>query len=261
MYWLREPHRPSCMRRPIFAGAWRRALPKSLDTIYGSAEVFAKQVKDMSGGKFEISVHAGGELMPAFGIVDGVQNATVECGHTAPYYYFGKDPTFAMDTAIPFGLNSRQMTAWMYEGNGLKLFREFYAAVQHRPVPDGQHRRADGRLVPQGDQVAGRHQGPEDAHRRLCRQGARAPRRRVAEPARPARSTRRWRRARSMLPNGSAPTTTRSSASTRSRRTTTTPAGGKAGRSSICTSTTRRGPRCRPSTRRWSKTPPRTHTP
>ena len=101
--------------------------------------------------------------------------------HTAPYYFFGKDPTFALDCAIPFGLNARQMTAWMYEGNGLKLMREFYAKVQHRQLPDGQHRRADGRLVPQGDQVARRHQGPEVPHRRLRRQGDRAHRRRAAE--------------------------------------------------------------------------------
>ncbi|NWG73425.1 MAG: TRAP transporter substrate-binding protein [Rubrivivax sp.] len=107
---------------------WRLAssFPKSLDTIYGAAETFSKRVKDMSGGKFEISVHAGGELMPPFGVVDGVQNATVECAHTAPYYFFGKDETFALACAIPFGLNSRQMTAWMYDGNGLKLMREFY---------------------------------------------------------------------------------------------------------------------------------------
>jgi TRAP-type mannitol/chloroaromatic compound transport system substrate-binding protein len=59
-------------------------------------------------------------------VVDGVQNGTVECAHTAPYYFHGKDETFALGCAIPFGLNSRQMTAWMYEGNGLKLMREFY---------------------------------------------------------------------------------------------------------------------------------------
>jgi TRAP-type mannitol/chloroaromatic compound transport system substrate-binding protein len=107
---------------------WRLAssFPKALDTIFGAADVFAKKVHEMSGGKFTISVHAGGELMPPFGVVDGVQQGTVECAHTAPYYFFGKDETFAMDCAIPFGLNSRQMTAWMYEGNGLKLFREFY---------------------------------------------------------------------------------------------------------------------------------------
>jgi TRAP-type mannitol/chloroaromatic compound transport system substrate-binding protein len=107
---------------------WRLAssFPKSLDTIFGAAEVFAKKVGDMTGGKFQISVHAGGELMPPFGVVDGVQNGTVEIAHTAPYYFFGKDPTFALGCAIPFGLNSRQMTAWMVEGNGLKLMREFY---------------------------------------------------------------------------------------------------------------------------------------
>ncbi len=107
---------------------WRLAssFPKALDTIFGAADVFAKKVKEASGGKFEISVHAGGELMPPFGVVDGVQQGTVECAHTAPYYFFGKDETFAIDCAIPFGLNSRQMTAWMYEGNGMKLLREFY---------------------------------------------------------------------------------------------------------------------------------------
>jgi TRAP-type mannitol/chloroaromatic compound transport system substrate-binding protein len=107
---------------------WRLAssFPKSLDTIFGAADVFAKKVGEMSGGKFQISIHAGGELMPAFGVVDGVQNGTVEMAHTAPYYFFGKDETFALGCAIPFGLNSRQMTAWMLEGNGLKLMREFY---------------------------------------------------------------------------------------------------------------------------------------
>ncbi|MCX7897338.1 MAG: TRAP transporter substrate-binding protein [Rhodocyclaceae bacterium] len=118
---------------------WRLAssFPKALDTIYGAAEVFAKKVKEMSGGKFEISVHAAGELMPAFGVVDGVQQGTVECAHTAPYYFFGKDPTFAIGCTIPFGLNSRQMTAWMYEGNGLKLMREFYAQYNIISFPMG----------------------------------------------------------------------------------------------------------------------------
>ena len=108
---------------------WRLAssFPKSLDTIYGAAEEMAKRVSDSTGGKFQISVHAGGELMPAFGVVDGVQQATVEMAHTAPYYFFGKNEAFALGCAIPFGLNQRQMNAWYQEGNGGKLMREFYA--------------------------------------------------------------------------------------------------------------------------------------
>ncbi|OIQ75882.1 alpha-keto acid-binding periplasmic protein TakP precursor [mine drainage metagenome] len=108
---------------------WRLAssFPKSLDTIYGGAEVFAKAVHAMSGGKFEISVHAGGELMPPFGVIDGVQNGTVEMCHTVPYYFYGKNQAFALGSAIPFGLNARQMNAWMMHGNGRKLMNEFYA--------------------------------------------------------------------------------------------------------------------------------------
>jgi TRAP-type mannitol/chloroaromatic compound transport system substrate-binding protein len=118
---------------------WRLAssFPKSLDTIFGAADVFAQKIKQMSGGRFEVTIHAAGELMPAFGVLDGVQNATVEVAHTAPYYFFGKNEAFALGCAIPFGLNSRQMTAWMYEGNGLKLMREFYAGYNIVNFPGG----------------------------------------------------------------------------------------------------------------------------
>ncbi|MFH1186416.1 MAG: TRAP transporter substrate-binding protein DctP [Chloroflexota bacterium] len=107
---------------------WRcpSSFPKTVDTLYNAAETFAKLVGEMSGGKFTISVHGPGELMPPLGVLDGVQNGTVECGHSGPIYYIGKDPTFALGGAIPFGLNARQMTAWMYDGNGMKLMREFY---------------------------------------------------------------------------------------------------------------------------------------
>jgi len=118
---------------------WRltSSFPKALDTLFGVNDVFAAKVKAMSGGKFEITTHAPGELVPAFGTVDALQNGTVEAANTAPYYYFGKDETFALGCAIPFGLNSRQMTAWMYEGNGLKLMREFYAGYNIINFPMG----------------------------------------------------------------------------------------------------------------------------
>ena len=118
---------------------WRVAssFPRSLDTIFGGAEVFAKKVGEMTGGKFQISTHAAGELMPAFGVVDGVQNATVEVAHTAPYYFFGKDPTFALGCAIPFGLNGRQQNAWMYHGGGLEAMREFYKDYNIISFPAG----------------------------------------------------------------------------------------------------------------------------
>src|SRR3569623_2294784 len=89
---------------------WRLAsrFPKSLATIYGGAETFSKRVTELTGGKFTIRVFAGGEIVPALQVVDAVQAGTVEMGHSAGYYYFGKDPTICFDAAVTFGLASRQ---------------------------------------------------------------------------------------------------------------------------------------------------------
>jgi len=125
---------------PVVAGSqpkiqWRLAssFPKNLDTIYGAAEILSKRVAEGTDGKFQIRVFAGGEIVPGLQVLDAVQNGTVECGHTAPYYYIGKDPAFAFATALPFGLNARQQNAWMYYGGGLEavagLFKE-YGCVQ-----------------------------------------------------------------------------------------------------------------------------------
>ncbi len=118
---------------------WRLAssFPRSLDTIYGAAEVMSKRVAACTGGKFQIQVFAGGEIVPPFGVVDAVQNATVQAAHTAPYYFWGKDPAFALDTAVPFSLNARQTAAWQLFGGGMDLFREFYKAYNIYQVPCG----------------------------------------------------------------------------------------------------------------------------
>ncbi|MGE4239727.1 TRAP transporter substrate-binding protein [Ramlibacter sp.] len=108
---------------------WRLAssFPKSLDTIFGSAEMFSKTVRALSGGKFEVSVHAAGEITPPFGVVDALQQGSIDMAQTAPYYFTGKDPIFAFGCAVPFGLTARQMDAWMEHGEGRKLMDEFYA--------------------------------------------------------------------------------------------------------------------------------------
>ena len=113
---------------PRSTGDWLPAssFPKSLDTIYGASETLAKRVAQLTDGKFNIRVFPGGEIVPALQVLDAVQNGTVEMGHSASYYYFGKDATFAFDTSIPFGMTSRQQTAWMDQGGGRQLMREFF---------------------------------------------------------------------------------------------------------------------------------------
>jgi len=108
---------------------WRLAssFPKSLDTIFGCAEKLSATVKAQTGGKFDISVHPAGELMPAFGVVDALQGDSIDMAQTAAYYFSGKDPIFSFSTAVPFGLTTRQNWAWRLHGNGDKLLNEFFA--------------------------------------------------------------------------------------------------------------------------------------
>src|SRR5713101_3402458 len=107
---------------------WRLAAswPKSLDTLYGGPDLMARRVAEITDGKFQIRVFAAGEIVPGLQVLDAVQAGTVEIGQTAAYYYVGKDVTFTFDTAVPFGLNSRQHVAWWMFGGGRQLMDEFY---------------------------------------------------------------------------------------------------------------------------------------
>jgi TRAP-type mannitol/chloroaromatic compound transport system substrate-binding protein len=118
---------------------WRltSSFPKSLDTLYGVSEVFAKAVAEATDNKFLIQPFAAGEIVPGLQAADAVSNGTVEMCHTASYYYFGKDPTFALATASPFGLNSRMQNAWMYYGGGMELMNDFYKKFNIYGIPGG----------------------------------------------------------------------------------------------------------------------------
>src|SRR5258707_4366863 len=118
---------------------WRltSSFPKSLDTIYGASEAFAKAVAEATDNKFQIQVFAAGEIVPGLAAADAVQNGTVEMCHTASYYYFGKDPAFAFGTCVPYGLNPRQENSWFYYGGGNELLNAFYAKYNILAFPGG----------------------------------------------------------------------------------------------------------------------------
>ncbi len=118
---------------------WRLAssFPRGLDTIYGTAEVVAERVEKMSGGRFRIRAYPAGEIVPGLQVLDAVQQGTVQLGHTASYYYTGKNQAFAFDTAVPFGLSARQQAAWLLEGGGLELMRPLFAEFNIVQFPGG----------------------------------------------------------------------------------------------------------------------------
>src|SRR3954467_12019240 len=101
---------------------WRLAssFPKSLDTLFGAVERFTTHIAEATDNKFQIRVFAGGEIVPPFQALDAVQNSAGGVGHPGGYFEVGKDPAFAIDSTIPFGMNARQMNAWMMYGGGME---------------------------------------------------------------------------------------------------------------------------------------------
>ncbi len=118
---------------------WRMptSFPKSLDTLHGGAETFAKAVREATDNKFQIQVFAAGEIVPPFQVVDAVQNNTVEACYTAAYYFLGKDMTFALPCSAPFSLNARMQNAWEYNHGGIALMNEFFKKYNIIGFPAG----------------------------------------------------------------------------------------------------------------------------
>ena len=118
---------------------WRLAssFPRSLDTLYGAAEVLANTARELSGGSFDIRPHPGGELTGALEVLDSVQQGAIEVGQTASYYYIGKNPALAFDCCVPFGMTARQQAAWLHEGGGLELTRGCFADFNILNFPGG----------------------------------------------------------------------------------------------------------------------------
>ena len=116
---------PAALVSPALAQAnpevrWRcqSSFPRTLDVLFGTPERIANRVAALTENKFRIQVFPAGEIVGGLQVLDAVQAGTIEAGHTASYWYIGKEPGFAFFTAIPFGLNTRQMTAWLRHGGG-----------------------------------------------------------------------------------------------------------------------------------------------
>ena len=118
---------------------WRltSSFPKSLDTIYGGAPTFAQYLAEATDGNFTVQPFAAGEIVPGLQAADATIAGTVEMCHTVGYYYWGKDPVWAVGAAVPFSLNARGMNAWNYHGGGIELMNEFYNAQGLHTFPGG----------------------------------------------------------------------------------------------------------------------------
>ncbi len=237
---------------------WRMTTswPKSLDTLYGGAEMMAKVVGEATDNKFQIQTFAAGEIVPGLQVLDAVQNGTVEMGHTASYYYFGKDPTFHLRfvqyRSDPIRASTRPGTCSVAARRCSTNSTRATTSPRCLPATPGVRWVAgSARRLPTVDDLKGlKFRIGGFAGRVLQKLGACRSRLAGGDIYPGA-----WKKARSTRRSGSVPMTMRSSASTRSRPTTTIPDGGRAvrcfWRSSISTS----GMRCRNSIRVRSSRP------
>jgi TRAP-type mannitol/chloroaromatic compound transport system substrate-binding protein len=116
---------------------WRMAAlyPRSLDTCYGATEQMCKRVGELTDGKFSITLHPPGDLVPPLQVLDAVSAGTVEAGQVTGTFYFGKNPALMFESGLPFGMNARQQNAWLYEGGGLKEVQKVFAQFGCHSVP------------------------------------------------------------------------------------------------------------------------------
>ncbi|MEM1204750.1 MAG: TRAP transporter substrate-binding protein [Acidobacteriota bacterium] len=128
---------PAVVTNPSVTWRLASSFPRGLDTIFGVAEVLAQRLDAMSDGRFKIRVYPAGELVPGLQVMDAVQQGTAQVGHTASYYFTGKNPALAFDACVPFGLTSRQQTAWLLEGGGLELVHGLFADFGILTFPGG----------------------------------------------------------------------------------------------------------------------------
>ncbi len=113
------------------------SFPRSAEILFGPAQRLADRVAALTDGRFRIRVYPGGELVPALEVMGAVQRGTAQMAHTASYYFKGINPAFVFDCTVPFGLTSRQQTAWLLYGGGMDLLRKLFAEVNIVNLPGG----------------------------------------------------------------------------------------------------------------------------
>ncbi len=126
---------PNVIAQPKVQWRMSTAFPPALDVLHGVAQRLAKVVEEMSGGRFRIEVFPGGQIMQPLECFDATSKGTVEAFFAAAYYWTAKEPAVEWFCTVPFGMNPEGMAAWFYQGDGLKLWEETYAAFNLVPRP------------------------------------------------------------------------------------------------------------------------------
>ena len=106
--------------------------------IFGDTPInMAKMVKKMSNGRFIITINASNTHKSALGIFDFVKTGQYQMGHSASYYWKGKDFNTVFFTTLPFGMIASEQYAWFYYGGGMELMKSVYDKYGIMSFPGG----------------------------------------------------------------------------------------------------------------------------
>lgn len=111
--------------------------PPKFPVLGEACDLFAALAQQLSGGRMEIRVFGGNELVPPLEAFDTVRQGGAELGCGAAYYWAGKSEAAQFFASVPFGMNAQQLNAWLTGGGGLELWEELYAGFNLIPFPGG----------------------------------------------------------------------------------------------------------------------------
>src|SRR6188508_3632181 len=101
-------------------GSWGSA-----DIFNDMAQEYVKMINDMSGGRLRIDYLLAGAVVKPFEVMDAVSRGVLDGGHTVPVYWYGKSKVASLFGSGPInGCDAQQTLAWIYNGGGLKLYRD-----------------------------------------------------------------------------------------------------------------------------------------
>jgi TRAP-type mannitol/chloroaromatic compound transport system substrate-binding protein len=127
---------PNVIAQPKVRWRLSTAWPASL-LQQTAALRLAQVVEEISGGRFRIEVFPSGQLALPFDVFEAASKGTIEAFMASPQYWQDREPALEWFGTIPFGMNPQGMSAWLYQGDGLKLWEEAYAVFNlvPRPIP------------------------------------------------------------------------------------------------------------------------------
>lgn len=111
--------------------------PPNFPIIGEACSKYAELINALSGGRIEVKVYGGGELVPALEAFDAVRSGGVEMGSGSAYYWAGKAPAGQFFASVPFGMNAQQLNSWLLSGGGWGLWEELYRDFNLVPMPGG----------------------------------------------------------------------------------------------------------------------------